>query len=217
VFVVCFFLSSCLPLLWGDLLAPSRLINLESVHPLVGAVVGVLVFKLGVYVWHRAMHRHHWLWRAFHPMHRSAERVNGVAAFHLSPLDITGFALLGSLTLPFVGLPAQSVTWYLSATMFLATFQNTNVRTPPWLGYIVQRPESHSVHHAGGVHHYNFSDLPLFDVLFGTFRNRKEFAGPSGFEGVPSRQILDMLACRDVAAGEFEQSVRPNQPRAVRT
>jgi sterol desaturase/sphingolipid hydroxylase (fatty acid hydroxylase superfamily) len=66
VFAVYFFLSAYLPLLWGDLLAPFRLLNLESLHPLVGAVVGVLFFEFLVYVWHRAMHKHHWLWRAFH-------------------------------------------------------------------------------------------------------------------------------------------------------
>jgi sterol desaturase/sphingolipid hydroxylase (fatty acid hydroxylase superfamily) len=139
VFAVYFFLSSYLPLLWADALAPFRLLDLESVHPLLGAVVGVLVFELLVYVWHRAMHRHHWLWRAFHQMHHSAERVDSFGAFYFSPLDIAGFALLSSLTLTVVGLPAQSVTWYLYVTMFLATFQHTNIRTPQWLGYIVQR------------------------------------------------------------------------------
>jgi sterol desaturase/sphingolipid hydroxylase (fatty acid hydroxylase superfamily) len=92
--------------------------------------------------------------------------------------------------------------------MFLATFQHTNIRTPQWLGYIVQRPESHSVHHARGVHHYNFSDLPLFDILFGTFRNPKDFAAESGFEGVSSAQIGPMLLFKDVAAGEFAASQR---------
>jgi len=46
---VYFFLSSYLPLLWGDLLATYRLVNLaDSVHPLVGAAIGVLVFSCGV-------------------------------------------------------------------------------------------------------------------------------------------------------------------------
>jgi len=184
---------------------------------LAGAAIGVLVFEFLVYVWHRAMHKHHWLWRAFHQMHHSAERVDSFGAFYFSPLDIAGFAMLSSLTLTVVGLPAQSVTWYLYATMFLATFQHTNIRTPQWLGYIVQRPESHSVHHGRGIHHYNFSDLPLFDLIFGTFRNPKDFVAESGFEGVSSAQILRMLACRDVAAREFEQSVRPTPPEAVRT
>jgi sterol desaturase/sphingolipid hydroxylase (fatty acid hydroxylase superfamily) len=208
VFVCYFFMSSYLPLVWGDSLAGYQLFNLESFHPLIGATVGVLLFEFFVYVWHRAMHKSHGLWRAFHQMHHSAERVDAFGAFYFSPLDIVGFTLLSSIALTLVGLPAQAVTWFLYATMFLATFQHTNIRTPQWLGYIVQRPESHSVHHARGVHHYNFSDLPLFDILFGTFRNPKDFAAESGFEGVSSAQIGPMLLFKDVAAGEFAASQR---------
>lgn len=212
VFTFYFFLSSYLPLLWGDTLASYQLFNLESVHPLVAAAIGVLVFELLVYVWHRAMHKSHWLWRVFHQMHHSAERVDAFGAFYFSPMDVAGFTLLSSLALTVVGLPAQAITWFLYATMFLATFQHTNIRTPQWLGYFVQRPESHSVHHARGIHHYNFSDLPLFDILFGTFRNPKDFVVPSGFEGVSSAQIGQMLLFKDVAAGDFALSVRP-EPR----
>lgn len=50
-------------------------------------------------------------------------------------------------------------------------FQHTNVRTPHWLGFFVQRPESHSQHHRRGQHRYNYADLPVFDIIFGTFRN----------------------------------------------
>jgi sterol desaturase/sphingolipid hydroxylase (fatty acid hydroxylase superfamily) len=215
VFAGYFFLSSYLPLVWGDVLAPYQLVSLESVHPLVGAVVGVLVFEFLVYLWHRAMHKHHGLWRAFHQMHHSAERMDSFGAFYFSPLDIAGFAFLSSLALTLVGLPAQAVTWYLYATMFLATFQHTNIRTPQWLGYIVQRPESHSVHHGRGIHQWNYSDLPLFDLLFGTFRNPKEFVAESGFEGASSAQILEMLAFKDVAARDFEQSVRSTRQGAA--
>ncbi len=207
VFACYFFLSSYLPLLWGEALSGLRLFNLESIHPLVGAAIGVLIFELLVWAWHRAMHKSHWLWRAFHQMHHSAERVDSFGAFYFSPLDVAGFALLSSLALTVVGLPAQSVTWYLYATMFLATFQHTNIRTPQWLGYIVQRPESHSVHHGRGIHHYNYSDLPLFDVLFGTFRNPKDFVAESGFEGASSAQIAQMLVFRDVAANDYARSV----------
>lgn len=215
VFACYFFLSSYLPLIWGEALAGFRLLNLESFHPLVGAVVGVLIFELLVYVWHRAMHKSHWLWRSFHQMHHSAERMDIFGAFYFSPLDIAGFAFLSSLALTLVGLPAQAVTWYLYATMFLAAFQHTNIRTPQWLGYIVQRPESHSVHHGRGIHHYNFSDLPLFDILFGTFRNPKEFVAESGFDGASSAQIPQMLVFKDIAASDFAQSVQPTRQGAA--
>jgi sterol desaturase/sphingolipid hydroxylase (fatty acid hydroxylase superfamily) len=208
VFAIYFFMSSYLPLFWGETLAQYQLFNLEAVNPFVGAAVGVLVFELLVYVWHRAMHKNHVLWRAFHQMHHSAERLDSYGAFYFSPLDIIGFTFLSSIALSVVGLPAKAITYYFYVTMFLATIQHTNVRTPQWLGYIVQRPESHSVHHGRGVHHYNYSDLPLFDILFGTFRNPKEFVAESGFDGASSAQIPQMLVFKDIAANDFAQSVR---------
>jgi len=55
------------------------------------------------------------------------------------------------------------------------------VRTPYWVGYIVQRPESHCIHHQEGMHAYNFSDLPLWDILFGSFRNPRRGQARCGF------------------------------------
>ncbi len=145
VFAGYFFLSSYLPLLWGDTLARYQLFNLETLNPFVGAGIGVLVYELLVYVWHRTMHRVHWIWRSFHQMHHSAERIDSFGAFYFSPLDIVGFTFLTSLSLSVVvGLSAQAVAYFLYATMFLGVFQHLNVRTPQWLGYVLQRPESHS-------------------------------------------------------------------------
>ncbi len=155
VFAFYFFLSSYLPLLWSEPLSRFQLFNLADLNPFVGAVIGVLSYELLVYVWHRAMHRNHWLWRSFHQMHHSAERLDSFGAFYFSPLDVVGFTFLSSVSLTVVGLSPQAVTYFLYASMFLAIFQHLNVRTPQWLGYIVQRPESHSVHHGRGVHHFN--------------------------------------------------------------
>ena len=55
------------------------------------------------------------------------------------------------------------------------------------------RPESHSVHHQRDVHAYNYGDIPLFDILFGTFRNPQEFTGEVGFFDGSSRKIGPML------------------------
>ena len=211
VFVFYVYLTSYLPLLWTVRLGQYQVFNLESVNPFVGAAIGVLVYQLLVYVWHRTMHKTHWLWRGFHQMHHSAERLDSFGAFYFSPLDMAGFTFLSSLALTVgVGLSAKAVTYYLYATTFLAVFQHTNIRTPQWLGYIVQRPESHSVHHGRGIHHYNYSDLPLFDILFRTFRNPKEFVRESGFDGASSAQIPQMLLWRDIAAGDFDASVKPS-------
>jgi sterol desaturase/sphingolipid hydroxylase (fatty acid hydroxylase superfamily) len=198
VFAVYFMLASYLPLLWGEALAPYRLFDLEALHPALGAALAVLVFEFGVYWWHRAMHGSTLLWRGFHQMHHSAERVDSFGAFYFSPLDTLGWTVLSSLSLTAIGLGAQATTWYLYATTFLAVFQHTNVRTPQWLGYIVQRPESHSLHHQSGVHRWNYSDLPLWDVIFGTHRNPKDFAAETGFYAGASAKIAQMLAFQDV-------------------
>ena len=173
------------------------------------AGIGVLVYELLVYVWHRTMHRVHWIWRSFHQMHHSAERLDSYGAFYFSPLDIVGFTFLTSLSLTVVvGLSAQAVTYFLYATMFLAVFQHTNIRTPQWLGYIVQRPESHSVHHGRGIHQYNYSDLPLFDILFGTFRNPKDFVSESGFYDGASAKVPQILVFKDIAGRDFDPAMR---------
>jgi sterol desaturase/sphingolipid hydroxylase (fatty acid hydroxylase superfamily) len=142
-------------------------------------------------------------------MHHSAERVDSFGAFYFSPLDVVGFTFLTSLSLTVVvGLSAQAATYAIYATTFLAIFQHVNVRTPQWLGYFVQRPESHSVHHARGVHHYNYSDLPLFDLIFGTFRNPKEFASEAGFYEGASAKLPQLLVFQDIAGRDFDPAMK---------
>jgi sterol desaturase/sphingolipid hydroxylase (fatty acid hydroxylase superfamily) len=141
-------------------------------------------------------------------MHHSAERLDSYGAFYFSPLDMVGFTLLSSVSLTVLGLGAQAVTYFLYATLFLAVFQHINVRTPRWLGYIVQRPESHSVHHARGIHQFNYSDLPLFDILFGTFRNPKKFATEAGFYHGASAKLSQMLMFKDIAASNFDPAMK---------
>lgn len=204
-FVAYFYLSSYLPLVWDGALAGYQLLDLTGLGTLGGALAGVLAYELGVYWWHRAMHRFTPLWRVFHQMHHSAERVDTFGAFWFSPMDMIGWTALGSLALVVViGITPAAATATILVTFFLGVFQHTNVRTPQWLGYIVQRPESHSVHHERGVHHYNFSDLPVFDLLFGTLRNPPAFAAHQGFYDGASSRILEMLACRDVSQPKNE-------------
>jgi sterol desaturase/sphingolipid hydroxylase (fatty acid hydroxylase superfamily) len=73
-----------------------------------------------------------------------------------------------------------------------------NVSTPRWIGYFVQRPEMHRIHHEFGVHEGNYSDLPLWDMLFGTYRNPATVNVDCGFEAAREARVLDMLACKDV-------------------
>jgi sterol desaturase/sphingolipid hydroxylase (fatty acid hydroxylase superfamily) len=111
-----------------------------------------------------------------------------------------GWTAVSSLTLTLiVGLtPTATIVVLLTVTL-LGVFQHANIRTPRWLGYIVQRPESHSHHHGRGVHAHNYADLPLIDILFGTFRNPPDFAPANGFYDGASLRIGAMLLFRDVS------------------
>lgn len=200
VFVIYFYLSAYLPLFWDNYLSQFQLFDLGSVNPFLSAFIALLVFEFLIYIWHRTMHQTHWLWRSFHQMHHSAERVDALGAFYFSPLDMIGFTLLGSLSLVvIVGISPEAATYFLYASIFLAIFQHSNIKTPQWLGYIIQRPESHSLHHGRGIHRYNYSDLPIFDILFGTFKNPEHFSECSGFYDGASERIPEMLLFKDAS------------------
>jgi len=198
-FVLYFFVSSYLPLIWNGYLANYQIFNMTYLGNYWGALAGLLIYEFGVYIWHRAMHKSNLLWRSFHQMHHSAERVDTYGAFFFSPLDMIGFTFLTSLALFLIGgFTVQATVYAIYGATFLAVIQHANIKTPQWMGYIFQRPESHSLHHAKGVHAYNYSDLPLFDLILGTFRNPKNFADETGFYNGASSRIREMILFKDI-------------------
>lgn len=178
-----------------------------------GAIVGFVVLELAVYAWHRSVHTFGPMWRAFHQIHHSPQRVDIPGALLFHPLETAAYTLIPLfVTVIMLGLDplAAALTGYLFT--FYGLFQHWNIRTPQWLGYFIQRPESHCVHHRMGVHFYNFSDLPLWDIVFSTFRNPKQYLGECGFEGGGDRRMGAMLAFEDVNAslyGPGSRGVRP--------
>src|SRR5688500_16281911 len=205
VFIFYFFLSSYLPLFINPFLAQYRLIDLSGLRTIKGALIGVLLYEFGVFLWHRQMHRSNFLWKTFHQMHHSAERLDTYGAFFFSPLDMIGWTVLSSVCFSLIiGLTPQAITIMLLVTNFFSIFQHANIRTPQWLGYIVQRPESHTYHHAQGIHKFNYSDLPLFDIIFGTFRNPKDFEHDTGFYHGASVRIWDMLRAKDITTPKIK-------------
>jgi sterol desaturase/sphingolipid hydroxylase (fatty acid hydroxylase superfamily) len=198
-FVIYFFISSYLPLIWNNYLAEYQIFDMTFLGDYWGGLVALLLFELGVYVWHRAMHKSNLLWRVFHQMHHSAERVDTYGTFFFSPMDMIGFTFLTSLAMVWLGgFTVQATIYAVYGATFLAVIQHTNIKTPQWAGYFFQRPESHSLHHAKDIHAFNYSDLPLFDILFGTFRNPKDFAQETGFYDGASFRIGKMLLFKDI-------------------
>jgi sterol desaturase/sphingolipid hydroxylase (fatty acid hydroxylase superfamily) len=108
-------------------------------------------------------------------------------------------AILSALVLyPLLGCSMMGAFWY---NFFGATgeyFYHANVRTPKWLRFFIQTPELHSIHHQYDVHQYNFADIPLWDRLFGTYKDTTEFADRCGFPKGAEKKLGEMLVFKDV-------------------
>ena len=192
-------LSFVVPVLWGRILGDRTLFDLTSLGTWGGAAVAVLAYEFCHYWYHRAVHKSDFLFRWVHQMHHSVEGIDAFGAYYLSPLDAFGFISIGSIVfVPVMGVSIEAAVIANLFVTFNALFQHANVRTPRWLGYFVQRPESHGVHHERGVHRYNYCDLPLWDIVFGTFRNPETFDSKCGYYDGASSRIGEMLMGRDV-------------------
>jgi sterol desaturase/sphingolipid hydroxylase (fatty acid hydroxylase superfamily) len=164
-----------------------------------GTLVGWIVLSGVTYAVHRSFHSVNWLWPLTHQLHHSPQRIDipGSVLFH--PLEmVIQVSLQLFVTVVVLGLDplAAALVGYVQA--FHGMFQHWNVHTPRWLGLVIQRPESHCEHHRMGVHAFNYGDFPLWDLLFGTFRNPATFEGACGFEAPGDRRVGAILAFRDV-------------------
>jgi sterol desaturase/sphingolipid hydroxylase (fatty acid hydroxylase superfamily) len=195
-------LASTVPLLIPeDWLLRHRVMDLTGLGVIGGAVAGYLVVSCFSYVWHRSAHTFPVMWRLFHQIHHSPQRMDMSGANLFHPLELTAFILMGTLTTTLLlGLDpvAAALTGYIA--QFYGYFQHMNVRTPAWLGYLIQRPEAHCLHHQRDVHAWNYGDLPVWDLLLGTWRNPKDFAGAVGFDAPATSRMAAMLAFADVNA-----------------
>lgn len=200
-FLLYFSIATFAPFLWDSWIGSHELINGRALPRWAQVVIGFLVLEFGIYFWHLTMHKVDFVWRLTHQMHHAAERVDIWGAYYFHPIDMLGWALLGSLCLVGIfGLSPEAALVVAVLTTIPGMFQHLNIRTPHWLGYLIQRPESHLIHHQRGVHAFNYGDIPLPDMIFGTFRNpRDAWDGENGFHSGSTRQISEMLAFRRIS------------------
>ena len=200
-FVVIATINVVLPLLIPPEIASHHLLDASRLGLVGSIVLGYLVLSFATATIHRAYHRYPLLWRSFHQLHHAPQRLDIPGAVVFTPQEMIVNVAASLLVLVFLlGLSplAAAITGYIA--VFYSLFQHFNVNTPRWLGWLIQRPESHGVHHRRGFHAYNYSDLPIWDMLWGTFRNPGRFMGDVGFEETESRRFGAMLLTRDVNA-----------------
>ncbi|WP_417622124.1 sterol desaturase family protein [Parasphingorhabdus sp.] len=208
-YIIC---ASYSPYLWDSWLGQYRLIDATDL-PLWAAIpIGYAVMQFVSYWWHRALHSSNILWRLFHQMHHSVERLDGWGALYHSPLDVLGFTFAGSFALTvLLGMDplAAAIVGVLGG--ILVFFTHSNIYTPYWIGWLIQRPESHAVHHQRGYHADNYGELVIWDQLFGTYNNPRAWHGKAGFYNGASARIGDMLLFREVSEPDDSPERSGNQ------
>ena len=184
---------------WDGWLTQHRPWSADQLGTIGGAAVGYLAITFVYYWWHRWRHEYDFLWRWFHQVHHSPQRIEVITSFYKHPFEIVTNSVLSSVIVYWiVGLGPEAAAGAILLSGLAELFYHWNVPTPYWLGFVFQRPESHCVHHQAGLHSYNYADLPLWDMLFGTFRNPRKWDARCGFEPDRELQLGRMLAGIDV-------------------
>jgi sterol desaturase/sphingolipid hydroxylase (fatty acid hydroxylase superfamily) len=188
---------------WDGWMLSRRPWQATALGPIWGAIAGYLAITFVFYWWHRWRHEFSFLWRWFHQVHHSPQRIEVITSFYKHPLEVVVNSLLSSAIVYFgIGLDPQAAANAVLLSGLAELFYHWNVATPHWLGYIFQRPESHCVHHEEGLHSFNYSDVPLWDMMFGTYRNPRQWNKSCGFGPEGEHRLSEMLAGVDLTPTE---------------
>lgn len=187
---------------WDRWLQSVSLFELRSsLGTLSQAAIAYFVSTFVYYWWHRFRHESAWFWRLCHQLHHSPQRIELVTSFYKHPVEVTCNSLISAgLVYTLLGCSVQAGALYTLLTALAEFFYHLNLRTPHWLGFLFQRPEAHRVHHQYRHHTQNFADLPIWDMLFGTFRNPHRAPSRCGFDDWREDRFDDIIAFRDVHA-----------------
>jgi sterol desaturase/sphingolipid hydroxylase (fatty acid hydroxylase superfamily) len=188
---------------WERWAAHASLLHLsEHVGPALGGLIAYFVATFIFYWWHRARHASDVLWRFFHQIHHSPQRLEVITSFYKHPIEMVVNSLIGSaLVYAMLGLTPEAGAVYTLCTALGEFFYHTNVTTPRWVGLFFQRPEMHRIHHEHGRHRNNYGDITWWDMLFGTYENPARFTATCGFDDAREQRLGDMLRWRDVHRG----------------
>lgn len=188
---------------WERWLSSASVFHLSAhVSPAVGGLIAYFVATFVFYWWHRWRHEYSFLWRGFHQIHHSPQRLEVITSFYKHPGEMIVNSIIGSLLVyTFLGLSLEAGAIYTLCTALGEFFYHTNVRTPRWVGFFFQRPEMHRIHHQYNRHKNNYGDITWWDMLFGTYENPKEWVHTCGFDDAKEQQLIRMLAYKDVNDG----------------
>lgn len=179
----------------------------DHVSPFVGGLIAYFINQWLFYHWHKARHEVYFLWILFHQFHHSPSRIEAITSFYKHPFEImVDSQIMAILLYSVLGLDKDSSLWLSIFSGIGEYIYHMNIKTPKIMGYFFQRPESHRCHHRRNkrIHCPNYSDLPIMDILGGTFENPERMDDPTGFSPDRETRRIDMLFLKDVLFGNHQ-------------
>lgn len=163
--------------------------------PAAVSLIVIFAYTFFHYWSHRLRHKIGWLWRTTHQMHHAPNRFDLSLAVFVHPLDVLFIMGVMFLTVQLVcGFAPEHVGMIALVHSLLDKPMHMNVNTPKWSGYFLFRPEQHSLHHE--THDNNYGLIPLWDLLFGTFKNCDRQAEKIGFPNLGKTGFWNILFCK---------------------
>lgn len=176
----------------------------DHVSPFWGGVIAYIINQWLFYHWHKARHEVYFLWVLFHQFHHSPSRIETITSFYKHPLEIiVDSQIMAILVYSVLGLTSEASIWLSIFSGIGEYFYHMNIKTPQFIGYFFQRPESHRCHHRymKRTQTPNYSDFVLWDILGGTFENPEIMNERTGFSLQYETKRIDMLFFKDVITG----------------
>lgn len=178
--------------------------NMSS-YPVVNGFYTYIIITWIFYWWHYIRHESEFLWLLLHQVHHSPTRIEILTSFYKHPLEVISNSIIMTILSNFIlGLDMEASAWATMFSAFGEFFYHVNIKTPYILGFFVQRPESHRIHHIQDRRHCkNYSDLPFWDMLNETFENPKDGKMIStGFSEEREQLIGSILLGKNVINGK---------------
>lgn len=156
------------------------LLRLFHLSPLNSTILAILLFDGWMYLWHRANHQIHFLWR-FHRVHHSDREMDATSAirFHIGEILISSALRLA--VIPLLGITLWQLLVYELLMLPVILFHHSNVcfseRMDRLLRIVLVSPAIHRVHHSRErvETDSNYSTIFSFwDRIGGTFRLRND-------------------------------------------
>jgi sterol desaturase/sphingolipid hydroxylase (fatty acid hydroxylase superfamily) len=249
VFAVSYGASGAMQSLLGHVIAPALPAAETSLAlALVMAVAYWVMFDLGYWFAHWLMHRIPVLWE-FHKVHHSAEVLSPLTEWRQHPIELLLFPLCTGTTVGVLygaaehlfGLQRQGLSlFWINMLLFIYSMTLLHLRHSQvwmpvrgWLGYLIQSPAHHQIHHSTDPRHFNKNlgyGLSIWDWAFRTLhvpekREALQFglgAESREHDGVISVLVLPFVKAarlmrKDFGAAPEAASAPPSQPGVIST